>query len=257
MAALLVPALLLVGFWAPLARLSATIYENVSFALAPSAALAASFGERHFDSRNAAQYDLNRARHFYRAALALDPAFPYANHQLARIEFIRGNFNVALYYSSKEIEFHGDTEPNAYYVRGLIEGYMGRYEDAIKDYKHYVESDPKNWAGQNDYAWVLLKAGRPREALAATEQGLAVFPDNPWLLSTNAIALYEVGEYEKARAAAERAREAAARLTENEWLRAYPGNDPRVAQKGIATLRSAITQNMHRIEAALASSTAR
>ena len=132
---------------------------------------------------------------------------------------------------------------------------MGIYDSAAKDYEYFLKFDPHNWAAINDYAWVLLKAGRAKEAAKATEEGLKYFPNNPWLLNSSAIALYEVGDLQKARTRALHAWETVQKVEEREWLHSYPGNDPAIAGQGIATFRRAVQENMHTIEIAIASST--
>ncbi len=240
----------LLGTWFFARGTIVAAYEQAWISVFPSAALAVGFADRHFNSRMSASYDIDRAAYFYGIAEELDPSYPYVFHQLARIEFLKGDFYTALYYINKEIELHGETESNTYYVRGLIEGYMGDYASAAKDYERYLEFDPNNWAGLNDYAWVLLKAGRFEDAEVATQKGLAYFPENPWLLNNYSISLYEQGRTEEAYAAVVRAVRAANNVTEEEWLRAYPGNDPKVAGEGVVALRKAAADNMRAILAA-------
>lgn len=230
-------------------------YETIAFTFDPTATRAAAYGERHFGAVSAL-YDVERAEYFYQQAATLDPNYPFVYHQLARLEFLKGNFNTALFYIDKQIGLHGDSAPNSYYMRGLIEGYMGEYDAAATDYAHYLSLlTVSNWAGINDYAWVLLKAGRAKEAVAETEKGLAIFPENAWLLNTSAIALYETADLQKALERASAAVDAAGKVSESEWLTAYPGNDPRSAAAGIATLQRSAADNMHMIQAAIASST--
>lgn len=240
---------LAVVLWWPQAL---SVYENVAFALAPSVERASAYGARHFSASNTRLYDIVRAEYFYRHAEALDAEYPYVNHQLARIEFLKGNFHTALSYINKEIELHGENEANAYYVRGLIEGYMGRYAEAAADYERFLQDRPRNWAALNDYAWVLLKAERFDDAARVTTRALELFPNNAWLLNSHAIALYELGDLSVALASARAAVDASDAVSEAEWLQAYPGNDPGVALQGISTLKNSALDNMHSIEAALA-----
>ena len=230
------------------------IYEDTTFALDPSAERAYAYGSGHMDSERAISYDIDRAEYFFQRAFLLDPELPYLNHQIARVAFLRGDFNRAMLYINREIAMHPE-HSSAYYVRGLIEGFMGDYDRAATDYEEFLKHAPTNWAAINDYAWVLLKAGRAEEAAKATEQGLQYFPENPWLLNNSAIALYEVGELEKAYERAQRAWDHVQMVAKEEWLHSYPGNDPAIASEGIATFRTAVSDNMHRIELALASST--
>ena len=225
--------------------------EDALYAINPSAERALQYAERHFDAKRSRLYDIERTEYFLREAVALDPGLPYIYHELARVAFLRGNFNRALALINTHISLHGEVTPNSYYVRGLIEGYMGKYEAAATDYETYLEFDSDNWAAINDYAWVLLKANRPEEAAKATARGVEIFPDNPWLLNSLAIALYETGELDAALAAAQKAQLNVTKVTEAEWLVAYPGNDPKIAGAGITALRKSIEDNMHSIERAL------
>ncbi|MBV9159721.1 MAG: tetratricopeptide repeat protein, partial [Candidatus Kaiserbacteria bacterium] len=201
-------------------------YESAMYRLFPSAARAYAYGERHFNATNPQEYDIVRASYYFNESARIDPQYGAVYHELGRIQFLKGNYISALRLINRQIELHGDQVPNAYYMRGLIEGYMGRYGDAVKDYGYFLQRDPNNWAAINDYSWVLLKAGRPSDALAATDKGLVIFPSNPWLLNSNSIALYELKRYGEALSQAQAAARNFSSVTRAEWLGAYPGNDP-------------------------------
>ncbi len=226
-------------------------YEDVAFRLSPSVQRAVAYGSRHLDAIQPDFHDVERAHYFYRKAAELDDTYPYVYHQLARIEFLKNNQNTALLYINREIERHGANQPNSYYIRGLIEGYRGEYEAAARDYEHFINTTPPNWAAINDYVWVLLKAERFSDAAEATAKGLIHFPDSPWLLNSHAIALAELGDAKSAHPYARRAAEAVNKLTQIDWLRAYPGNDPNVASDGVAAFQVAVQQNLSRIEQTL------
>jgi len=225
--------------------------EYASILVAPDADAAAAYGDRHLDRAAPEAYDLKIAEEFYQRALALDPTQKYANHQLARIAFLRNELPLALARIDWQIERHGEEIPSSYYVRGLIEGYMENYEASAKDYAIYVVHDPTNWAATNDLAWVLLKANKPKDALVVIDKVLPTWPENPWLLNSKATALYEMGRYEEARAAAVAAARNVVNVTPDEWSRAYPGNDPLIATKGVADFQKAVLENMHTITLAL------
>lgn len=254
---LLLAVLVLAGVlgWGGLLRSCILLEESIAYYFDPTVARAFAYGERHFNARNRSGYDIERAEYFFNKAADIDPTMPYLYHELARIAFLKGDFESAMVLIDSQIERMGDAAPNSYYVRGLIRGYRGEYTNAAKDYEHFLQFYPANWAAINDYAWVLLKAGRAQEAVDATLRGLGAFPDNAWLLSTNATALYEVGHTKDALSQARAAVAAAQQVSENDWLTAYPGNDPQIAKEGIAALRTAARSNMHTIELALASST--
>lgn len=228
-------------------------YENVMFRVMPSAERAYTYGSKHFDAMHSDEYDLDRAEYFFDRAHALNPNLPYVQHQRARIAFLRSDFSRALRLINAELALPSEqVTPSSYYVRGLIEGYMGEYAAAAKDYETYLRSDPTNWAAANDLAWVLLKDNKPQEALAAIETVLPLWPENPWLLNSKATALFEIGRVEEARDAAALAVNAVARVTEAEWSRAYPGNDPLIAREGVAAFREAVAANMHTLDGLVA-----
>lgn len=225
-------------------------YEDYTYAHHPSAELAFAYGERHFQALNSAQYDLFRAQRFFYLAAQSNPHIPYLYHELARTSFLMGDFTKAMAQIDLQIENEGDATPNSYYVRGLIEGYMGNYDASIADYKYFLKFDSQDWAAINDYSWVLLKAGRPQDAVVATAQGLALHPNNPWLLNTSAIALYQTGNVSLAREHVTAASQLVQHISTVDWLMSYPGNDPAVAQAGIDSFKQAVATNVTIIMAA-------
>jgi len=204
-------------------------------------------GERYFSALTPEAYDIEKAEFFFKQALAMNPKLPLVRHQLARIAFLKGDFNNALWLINRELELGPEPIASTYYVRALILGFMGRYEEAAEDYAIFTKLEPKSWAGANDYSWILLKLSRFSEAAKAAEQGLKTWPDSPWLLNSHATALYEMGEIEKARKVGIAALKAAANVSENQWLLSYPGNDPAVAAEGILALQDSILSNVHTI----------
>ena len=76
-------------------------------------------------------------------------------------------------------------------------------------------------------------------------------PKNPWLLTTHAMALYNLGNKEDAKVDLLAAKAAALQVTEADWIEAYPGNDSRIAAEGVASLRETIDTNLQLIEGEL------
>jgi predicted Zn-dependent protease len=229
-------------------------YEDISLALFPSGAKAFAYGERHFSSSEYPDdYDINRAEQLFLQAERLDPSLLYVHHELARIYFLHGDFADAMTQIDVQIEEHDDSTPNSYYIRGLIEAYMGDYADSAADYAHFLPYDPNDWAPRNDYAWVLLKIGNAKEAEAVLAAGLLEYPQNPWLLNSDATALYEQGHIPEALSQAQKAQAALASLTPSQWSDAYPGNDPAIAPQGLAAFKAAVAANIETILAATSS----
>ena len=222
-------------------------HEFISVNLFPSAERAYAYGVRHFDARRSRDYDIHHAEIMFKKSLRLNPQQPFAQHQLGRIEFLRGDITRALARINAEIATNPSPSPSSYYVRALIEGYMGDYEDAAKDYEVYLKTDPNNWAAINDYAWVLLKNSRALDALVALDWGLLYWPGNAWLLNSKITALFELGEMDKARETVALAGKAVMSITESDWMRAYPGNDPLIAREGVLAFQEAVRANIHTI----------
>jgi tetratricopeptide (TPR) repeat protein len=128
---------------------------------------------------------------------------------------------------------------------------MRNYLGAAEDYEHYFKIAPANWAGINDYAWVLLKANLPHDALAALNFGLKQWPDNPWLLNNKTTALYELGRFAEAAQTATKATDAVQQVGIFDWLMAYPGNDPSIAPEGVAQFKKAVADNQRLVQAAI------
>ena len=228
--------------------LATRVQEDAMDAFFPSAERYYAYGDRHFNgTAGTGDYDIGRAQYMYEHALALDPDLPYVYHQLARVAFIEGDLPKALDLIDIQIARHGDATPSSYYVRGLIEGYMGDYAHSVQDYKEFNQLEPDQWPGINDYAWALLKDNDPEEAVAVTDEGLKKYPNNPWLLNSNATALYEIGDRAGARASILEAYRYVQNITPEDWSKADPGNSPEIAYEGLQTLRKAVADNMHTI----------
>lgn len=189
-------------------------------------------------------YDLERAAKAYQRALAIDPRVPDAWHQLARIDFLRGDFHTALEKISRQIELHGDSLMASYYVRGLINGYAGNLEAAKADFKKFLAWDPTNWATHNDLAWIYFRRGAYAEVETMARLGLATNPANPWLLNSLGVALLNLGRRDEARQALLEAEAGASSLTLTDWQKAYPGNNPKLAGEGLKRMQGTVSANL-------------
>lgn len=187
-------------------------------------------------------YNLETAQKFYTFALAIDSNIEGPHYQLARIEFLRGNFPAALSEINKEIKNHPDFK-RSYYVRGLINGYAKNYADAESDFKEFLDWDPRSWAAHNDLAWVYFSAGDYKNSAAVAKEGLEYSPNNPWLLNSYGVSLLNLGKKKEAAKAFDDALAAAKDLTPADWQRAYPGNDPGIAEEALKAMIDSIEAN--------------
>ncbi len=207
-------------------------------------------GMYYMDSASEAQYNLEHAEKMLYRAMEIDPSHRYGFHQLARIAFLHADFEKALALINIELQKNPSPSPSSYYIRALIKGYMDDFGGAAMDYETYLKTDPRNWAAINDYGWVLIKQGRLSEALIVLDWGLLFHDGNPWLLNSKATALFELDRIEQAQEVVAMAVISAANITEAEWLRAYPGNDPLIAKEGVETFKKSVEENMHTISLA-------
>lgn len=197
-------------------------------------------------------YDLRKAERLYERALKADPLVPDAWHQLARIEFLRGNFDTALRKINIQLEVHGDELMASYYIRGLIYGYKNDFANAEQDFKAFLEWDPENWAALNDLAWIYFSQGKFEDSLQAAERGLAVSPSSPWLLTMRGMSKFNLHNSQGALDDLMEAQRVAETLSDSDWVRAYPGNDPKIAQMGLASMRAVIANNIELVHRSLA-----
>jgi tetratricopeptide (TPR) repeat protein len=208
--------------------------------------LAEHIGNYYFNEFDNGAHDLDKAEEYFIKALEIDPQSPVSWFQLARIDFLRGNFQSALYKINKQIELHGDEMKNAYYIRGLIHGFDGQLGKAEQDFLKFLsfEAESRGWAVHNDLAWIYFRQGNYERAEHFANQGLLYNPGNAWLLIMRGVSLLNLGEKQEAKKVLEEALAAVEQLTEEDWQGAYPGNDPRVASQGLREMREVVEFNL-------------
>jgi len=217
-----------------------------SFLFDPSAGRAYRIAMHHFDDATERSYNIETAERFFRYTEQLDRDYPRVNHQLARIAFLKGQNDIALARIDAELAIC-DNCAASHYIRGLILGFMGRPQEAAEEFKTFLLWDPVNWAALNDLLWVLFAAGEYEEVKKEGAEAVALFPYNPWILNTYGMALFYLGEEDTALEILERSLFYTRFVTEEKWLTAYPGNDPKIAPRGVSALRDAIRENIHTV----------
>lgn len=210
-------------------------------------------GEYYFnhDSDQGGAYDLSMAKLYYLQAISEEPDNPFAIYQYGRILFIEGDFNGALKaFAFLERRFD-DRIPNMYYMLGLVYGYKARehgdtldWERAEASFEKFIPYAPQSPWPRVDLAWVYFAQGKFEEMIPIVEEGLLHRPNNPWLLNMYGLALFNQGEIDQAREIFTQALEAAKLLTEEDWGKSYPGNDPAVWGQGLASFKELIAKNV-------------
>lgn len=194
-------------------------------------------------------YELGNAKRAYDRALSINPKILWGHFQLARIYFVKGDFQKALEEINKEIEANPENL-RSLYVRGLIYGYRGTYGDlqrAENDFRRFTLWAPSEWAGYNDLAWILSKEAKYQDAKDTARAGLSKAKGaerNPWLLNALGLAELNLGEYKAAKESFEKALPLAERLSLGDWQKSYPGNSPGSAESGLTAFQEAISSNL-------------
>jgi tetratricopeptide (TPR) repeat protein len=201
-----------------------------------------------FFGKNNLIYNTYLARYFF--TYASDPILgnpiPFADYQLARISFIQGNLDRAIY--ELENSFKQNPKNNkAYYLLGLIYGYQNKEYLAIDAFSTYIQKEPTTWAGRNDKAWLQFRVGDIDGALQTIEP-LREQRSNPWVQNTYGVLLMNKGKYSEAKEALFAANTVAQSMSAHDWGYAYPGNDPRIYTAGLDAMKKSIQNNLELID---------
>ena len=234
--------------------LVATAYSGVIFLMSGNAwqqvqegrfSLATFFFERgNYFFEGDSSYDPVTALANYKRALAFENSDQKPIHyQIGRIYFIKGELMRAVFAFNLQLEAD-PTFMRSYYMRGLTYGYLGEYTKAQDDFKKFLEWRPDSWAAHNDLVWVYFLAGDYDNAEQYARQGLRHTPANGWLANALGAILINQGKPEEARPYLVLAEEAFATMSPEQWGTAYPGNDPRVYEEGLAASRQSVAENL-------------
>lgn len=188
-------------------------------------------------------YNVNYAHLFFSYA-AYAPVFSapeFAHYQLSRTLFIRGQLERSLFEAQEELRLHPDNA-RTYYILGLTHGYLNQEEEAIDAFASFIEVYPNSWAARNDMAWLQFRIGDIEGAYFTIEP--VAWIDNPWIQNTYGTIMMNRGEYADAKKSFLKAQELTMQMTEEEWGRAYPGNDPRIYGIGIKATLQSISTNL-------------
>lgn len=198
------------------------------------------------------EYNLGIAEKAFEKAVKINSKILWGHYQLARVYFVKGNYDMALEEIAKELEAN-PANLRSLYARGLIYGYRGQagdLEKAEEDFRRFTYWAPKEWAGYNDLSWVLAKKRKYREAkesiIAAFREIPAEKDKNPWLWNSLGVAELNLEKYLFAEESFKHALELSKNLNLSEWRNSYPGNNPNDAESGLKAFREAVYKNLKR-----------
>lgn len=208
------------------------------------------FGSLFIDSRYV--HNLDISEFFYRQSLLFDREdtdlpLPYVHYQLARIQFLRGNFDLSLLELEKELALYPNND-HTYYTLGLVYGYNKEEEKAIAAFKKFLVYMPGSWAARNDLAWLQFRIGDIDGALDTILPAINFADPNPWIFNTYGVLLMNKDDFAGAEEALGRAVALEEAMTPQDWGQAYPGNDTRIQFEGLEAMRSSIADNLKKLQ---------
>lgn len=224
--------------------------------------LAFAIGDYYFGNQstiskaNKRPYDLPFAEKAFGKARAIDPSVRLAHYMLARIEFVHADFNTALINLDTELSLYPENK-RTLYMRALAYAYRDLPGDLLlaeQDFREFIVWAPREWAGYNDLAFVLAKEKKYLDAAKVLKEGIAKAEDgatNLWLWDALGVMELNLNNPAQAVSALIKAQNYAVVLTEIDWQRAYPGNNPSMAPQGIEAIRRGILKNILKAYAAL------
>ena len=195
-------------------------------------------------------YNIETAEKYLTLASYAPSPREWTNYQISRINFVKGDFQRAEYFANKELELY----PNncrTHYIRGLTYGYIERIDAAIADFERFNICFPYTWAGTNDLAWFYFRKGDTKKVITLIDDTLKHNENaatSPWLQNTYGVALMNEGRYLEADGAFRFALYLANNMTEEDWGKAYPGNNPLIYGEGLVAMKKTIANNITLLE---------
>jgi DNA-binding SARP family transcriptional activator/TolB-like protein len=165
------------------------------------------------------QADNERAQHFFRAAVKLDPTFSRAHAGLSFTHFQnafqgwtpRGPEIARAFETAGQSLMVDDRDPAAHWSMGRALWLRGEHDPAVAELQRAIDLSPNFAMGHYALAFVQAQAGDAHSAIALSDCSRELSPFDPLLfafLGARAMALVRLGRFEEA---AEWAKKAAAR----------------------------------------------
>jgi tetratricopeptide (TPR) repeat protein len=182
-------------------------------------------------------------KHFLKA-LEKNPHLPGANLEIGTIHFADPklvSLQEAIDRFSLEIEI--SNHPYAYHERGVLFGYLRKWEEAERDFRKERELW-KNWAADLDLAWILFSQDKLDEAEKILLEANKNYQNNVWLLNGLGVIYLNQGKIHQALEKLFSAFEKSQHLSIEDYKRAYPNNDPSFAYQAIENIKAGIAFNI-------------
>jgi tetratricopeptide (TPR) repeat protein len=153
--------------------------------------------------------DNEQARHFFSAAVTLDPTFarPYAGLSFTHFQnaFLGWGERAHEVEQAYRIAAQGlladDRDPAAHWAMGRALWLRGQLEPSLAELESAVALSPNYALGHYTLAFVQAQSGDPRAAIRASDHSRDLSPFDPLLfamLATRALALMRLGRHDEA-----------------------------------------------------------
>lgn len=159
--------------------------------------------------------DNEQARHFFQAAVRLDPTFARPHAGLSFTHFQDAFLgwrerSVAIeqaYASAADGAMADDRDPASHWALGRALWLKDQHDEALHELREAVDLSPNFALGRYTLGFVHAQSGDPQVAIAEVDEARALSPLDPLLfgmLASRALALARLGRYEEAAAWAAR-----------------------------------------------------
>lgn len=153
--------------------------------------------------------DNEQARHFFQAAVRLDPTFarPHAGLSFTHFQdaFLGwGDRKAAIehaYAAAADGLMADERDPAAHWALGRAMWLQTRQQEAFRELQSAIDLSPNFAMGHYTLAWFHCQTGDPQAAIAGADHARALSPMDPLLfamLASRALALLRLGRYEEA-----------------------------------------------------------
>ena len=153
--------------------------------------------------------DNDKARHFFEAALRLDPTFSRAHAGLSFTHFQdafqsweqREPAVERAYQAAAEGLLADERDPGVHWAMGRALWLRGRTDESVVELERSIDLSPNFALGHYNLSFVHSIVGDPRAAIAYSDHSRNLSPFDPMLfgmLATRAMALMRLGQFEEA-----------------------------------------------------------
>lgn len=122
----------------------------------------------------------------------------YENALLTKAKLISKTDPESAIVAANNVLANNPNHENAIFELGYCYSILGKYADAIDQFKKAIEINPKDSITYANWAWTLGKLGRREEAIEQIKKAIAIDPRNAWAYNHWGWSLMNLGRHEEA-----------------------------------------------------------